>query len=76
MLGGAVLAWANHAALLAVGDLGAALDAVAYTQSPRGEPPVAAERANWIARTPEAKDLVAFSVGDGYTEARSKLGLR
>ncbi len=76
LLGGAVLAWANHAALLGVGDLGAALDGVAYGQSPRGEPPPPAERANWIARTPEAKDLVAFSVGDGYTEARSRLGIR
>ncbi|HEY1956767.1 MAG TPA: hypothetical protein VGH28_14205 [Polyangiaceae bacterium] len=76
LLGGSVLAWANHAALLGVGDLGAALDALAYAQSPRGEPPSPSERQNFIARTPEAKDLVAFSVGDGYTEARSKLGLR
>jgi len=77
LLGGSVLAWANHAALLGVGDLGAALDALAYGHGPRGEsPPELAERAAWISRTPEAKDLVAFSVSDGYTESRTRLGIR
>jgi hypothetical protein len=77
LLGGSVLSWANRVALLGIGDLGVALDAVAYGQSPRGEsPPPAAERAAWISRTPEAKDLVAFSVSDSYTEARTRLGIR
>ncbi len=77
LLGGSVLAWANHTALLGIGDLGAALDALGYAQGPRGgDPPPASDRPNWIAKTPEAKDLVAFGVSDGYTEARSRLGLR
>ena len=77
LLGGSVLAWANHTALLGIGDLGAALDALAFAQGPRGgEPPPASDRPNWIAKTPEAKDLVSFGVSDGYTEARSRLGLR
>ncbi len=77
LLGGSVLAWANHTALLGIGDIGAALDAVAYGHGPRGDnPPPPAERAAWISRTPEAKDLVAFSVSDGYTEARTRLGIR
>jgi tetratricopeptide (TPR) repeat protein len=75
LLGASVVAWANHAALLGIGDLGAALDGVAYGAGPRGDAPPA-DKPNWIARTPEAKDLVAFSVSDGYTEARSRLGLR
>ncbi len=75
LLGGSVLAWANHAALLGVGDLSAALDGLSYGSGPRGEA-APADRPNWIARTPEAKDLVAFSVSDGYTEARTRLGLR
>ncbi|HEY2366213.1 MAG TPA: hypothetical protein VGH87_07510, partial [Polyangiaceae bacterium] len=77
LLGGSVLAWANHTALLGIGDLGAALDALGYAQGPRGgDPAPADDRPNWIAKTPEAKDLVAFGVSDGYTEARSRLGLR
>jgi hypothetical protein len=79
LLGGSVLAWANHAALLGVGDVGAALDAIAYGSGPplsRGGDAIPADKPNWIARTPEAKDLVAFSVSDGYTEARTRLGLR
>ena len=77
LLGGAILSWANHAALLGVGDLGAALDGIAYGSGPRGgTPPPPAERGAWIGRTPEAKELVAFSVSDGYTEARIKLGIR
>ena len=78
LLGGSVLAWANHTALLAVGDLGAALDGSRAAQGLRGGDPVAAPTSapTWIAKTPEAKDLVAFGVSDGYTEARSRLGLR
>jgi len=77
LLGGAILSWANRVALLGIGDVGVALDAIAYGQGPRGEsPPEPADRAAWIGRTPEAKDLVAFSVSDSYTEARTKLGIR
>jgi tetratricopeptide (TPR) repeat protein len=75
LLGGSVLAWANHTALLAVGDVGAAVEGVAFGQGADAAP-APSERAAWIGHTPEAKDLVAFSVGDGYTEARARLGIR
>ena len=42
---------------------------------PAGAPPEPAERAAWIARTPEARDLVAFAVTDAFAEARARLGL-
>jgi tetratricopeptide (TPR) repeat protein len=74
-LGAAALAWANRVALLAVGDPGAALDAIAWTQGAEGAPAGAEARATWIARTVEARDLIAFSVSDAYAEARARLGL-
>jgi hypothetical protein len=40
-----------------------------------GAPHDPKERTAWIAKNGEARDLIAFSVGDGYAEARGKLGL-
>ncbi len=83
-LGPAALAWANRAAFLALGDPNAALDAIASAGSPgavgvagppRAAPREPKERAAWVARTPEARDLVAFGVTDALAEARSRLGL-
>jgi tetratricopeptide (TPR) repeat protein len=83
-LGPAALAWANRVAFLALGDPNAALDAIASAGAPgaigiAGPPKVAPrdpkERAAWVARTPEARDLVAFGVTDAFAEARSRLGL-
>jgi tetratricopeptide (TPR) repeat protein len=89
-LGQAALAWADRVALLALGDPNAALDAIAGATShgrasvgegsaARTSPPTAprdpAERATWIARTPEARDLVAFGVTDAFADARARLGL-
>jgi tetratricopeptide (TPR) repeat protein len=83
-LGPAALAWANRAAFLALGDPNAALDAIASAGAPgvvgvagppRAAPRDAKERAAWVARTPEARDLVAFGVADAFAEARSRLGL-
>jgi tetratricopeptide (TPR) repeat protein len=68
--GQAVVAWANRVALLAVGDPQAALEALGANLSHSPE-----ERAAWIVKTPEVRDLLAFSVTDAYGEARSKLGL-
>lgn len=76
-LAASVVFWANHAALLAVGDPNAALEAIAWT-SGRGMPtaPTAeAERATWIGRTLDAKDIIAVSVSAQYSEARARLGL-
>ena len=76
-LGGPALAWANRAALLGVGDPNAALDAIAWSQgNPDGAPADPTARAAWIGRNHEAKDLLIFSVGDGYAEARARLYLR
>jgi tetratricopeptide (TPR) repeat protein len=86
-LGQAALAWADRVALLALGDPNAALDAIANaaghvrasaegrTSPGVGAPRDPAERATWIARTPEARDLVAFGVTDAFADARARLGL-
>ncbi|HEX7664319.1 MAG TPA: hypothetical protein VF407_07415, partial [Polyangiaceae bacterium] len=75
-LGPGALAWADRAGLLAVGDMGAALDGIAWVMGmPNGAPRGPAERAAWIGRTPEAKELVGYSVSDSYAEARMRAGL-
>jgi tetratricopeptide (TPR) repeat protein len=71
----AAAAWANRVALLAVGDPNAALDALAWAQGEDAAPTGSEERAAWIARNPEARDLMTFSVTDAYAEARIRLGL-
>jgi len=68
-------AWANRVALLAVGDPNAALDAIAWGHDEDAAPTGSEERAAWIARHPEARELMTFSVTDAYAEARARLGL-
>ncbi|HEY1694273.1 MAG TPA: tetratricopeptide repeat protein [Polyangiaceae bacterium] len=69
------IAWGNRTALLALGDPNAALDAIAGAAGqPAGAPRDPGERATWIGRTPEARDLVSFAVGEGFAEARVRLG--
>jgi len=75
-LGALALAWANRAALLGVGDPNAALEAIAWSLGNKdGAPSDPVARAGWIGRTHEAKDLLIFSVGDDYAEARARLEL-
>lgn len=75
-LGPGALAWADRTGLLAVGDMSAALDGIAWVMGmPNGAPKGAAERGAWIARTPEAKELFIYSVSDSYAEARMRAGL-
>jgi tetratricopeptide (TPR) repeat protein len=74
-LGPNALVWSDRVALLALGDPNAGLDAIAMAAGHAGAPKEPAERANWIARTPEARDLVAFGVTDAFAEARSRAGL-
>jgi tetratricopeptide (TPR) repeat protein len=75
-LGPSALQWGNRVALLALGDPNAALDAIAAAGGlPAGAPQDPAERAAWIARSPEARDLLAFGVTDAFAEARARLGL-
>jgi len=71
----AAASWANRVALLAVGDPNAALDALAWGRNEDAAPTGSEERAAWIARHPEARDLMTFSVTDAYAEARVRLGL-
>jgi hypothetical protein len=74
-LGPAAHSWASRVALLAVGDPNAALDALAWGQDQDAAPTAPEERAAWIARHPEARELMTFSVTDAYAEARMRLGL-
>jgi len=75
-LGASALSWANRAALLSVGDPNAALEAIARSHGAKdGAPSFAEERVAWLSRTHEAKDLLTFSIGDAYAEARDRLGL-
>jgi tetratricopeptide (TPR) repeat protein len=75
-LGAMALAWANRAALLAVGDPNAALQAIAWSHgAPNGAPVNPEERVSWLARTHEAKDLMTFSISDAYAETRERLGI-
>ncbi|MBX3186979.1 MAG: hypothetical protein KF819_08190 [Labilithrix sp.] len=74
-LGAAAAAWANRVALLAIGDPGGALDAIAWQHGEDAAPKGSEERAAWIARTVEARELMTFSVTDPYAEARTRLGL-
>jgi predicted Zn-dependent protease len=75
-LGVQAVAWADRTAMLALGDPNAALDALAAAGGIAGgassDPK---ERAAWIARSPEPRDLIAFTVSDAFAEARSRLGL-
>ncbi|HKQ71192.1 MAG TPA: hypothetical protein VJT73_17725, partial [Polyangiaceae bacterium] len=68
--------WGNRVALLASGDLSAALSAISraagHSTGPAASGP---ERATWIGRNAEARDLVIFSASDAYAEARTQLGL-
>jgi hypothetical protein len=75
VLGLAAISWANRVALLAVGDPNAALEAIAWDKGEEKAPSGAEERAAWIARHVEARDLMTFSVTDTYADARTRLGI-
>ncbi|MGH7269472.1 MAG: hypothetical protein ACREJ3_03495, partial [Polyangiaceae bacterium] len=80
-LGPAALAWANRVALLGLGDPNAALDAIAVSAPAGSAGPLHAapvdpkERAAWVSRTPEARDLIAFGVADAFSDVRGRLGV-
>jgi hypothetical protein len=75
-VGPAGVAWANRVALLALGDPNVALDSIAAAGgASSGAPRDPKGRAAWVARTPEARDLVAFGVTDAFAEARTRLAL-
>jgi hypothetical protein len=74
-LSNAAHAWANRIALLAIGDPNGALDGLAWARGEEEAPKDSEERAAWVARTTEARELMAFSVSEQYAEARVRLGL-
>ncbi|MGO9833935.1 MAG: tetratricopeptide repeat protein [Polyangiaceae bacterium] len=75
-LGPAALTWGNRVALLALGDPNVALDAVAAAGGASdGAPRAVGERGVWVAKTPPAREIIAFGVTDAFAEARARLGL-
>jgi len=73
-LGEAARVLANRAAMLAVGDIGAVLSAIAAGENSKLAPN-GPSRFRWIESHQEAKDLVLFATGDKNARAREGLGL-
>ena len=72
----AVNSWGSRAALLASGSLLAAIKGIAWAGGhPSGPPVSGAERATWIGRNADARELVVFTVSDAFLEARIRLGI-
>ncbi len=69
-------AWGARTGLLALGDPNLALQAIAWASgNAQGPPTSGPERVRWIGRQAEARDLIVFSVSEGYANARTKLGV-
>lgn len=76
MLGAATTSWGNRVAMLALGDPTTAIDAIATAVGVKGGAPTdPKERATWLSRAAEARDLVSFGVTDAFADARGRLGL-
>ncbi|HRI69955.1 MAG TPA: tetratricopeptide repeat protein, partial [Polyangium sp.] len=72
----AINGWGARAGLLAVGDPNVALTGIAWAGGHTNQPPAAGkDRLTWIGRNAEARELIVFSVSDGYSDARARLGL-
>jgi cellulose synthase operon protein C len=72
----AINSWGSRAALLASGALLAAIKGIAWAGGhPSGPPVSGAERATWIGRNAEARELLVFTVSDAFLEARLRLGI-
>ncbi len=68
--------WGSRTALLAMGDPNLALEAIAWaTGNAQGPPSSGTDRVRWIGRQAEARDLIVFSVSEGYAAARNALGI-
>jgi cellulose synthase operon protein C len=75
-LGAHALSWGNRVAVLAMGDPSTALDAIAFAGGlTGGAPRDPKERANFVTRAAEARDVIAFGVTDAFAEARARLGV-
>jgi hypothetical protein len=75
-LASAAATWGDRIALLAIGDVGAAMRGIAWTLGQKDAPPqgVTARR-EWLLQNPAARDLVAFALSDAYLAARQRAGL-
>jgi len=72
----AVNGWGARAGLLAVGDPNVALTGIAWAGGHTNQPPAnGKDRLTWIGRNAEARELIVFSVSDGYSDARARLNL-
>lgn len=72
----AINGWGARAGLLAVGDPNVVLTGIAWAGGHVNQPPAAGkDRLTWIGRNAEARELIVFSVSDGYSDARVRLGL-
>ncbi len=75
-LGTNALHWGNRVTLLALGDATGLLDSIAVAQGlANGSPREPKDRATWISRTVEARDLLSFGVAEAFAEARARVGL-
>jgi cellulose synthase operon protein C len=74
-IGSSVVYWSNRTALLGTGDVASALTALAWSLGQEDLPSGQEARAAWISRTPDARDLLTYSVSDPYLEARRRSGL-
>jgi tetratricopeptide (TPR) repeat protein len=67
--------WGDRVALLAVGDLAAALRGVAWTIGQKEVPTDPQAMRDWLRQNPAARDLVLFAISDTYVEARKRSGV-
>ena len=74
-LASAAATWGDRVALLAVGDLAAALRGIAWTLGQKDVPTDLEGRRAWLTQNPAARDLVSFALSDLYIEARERAGV-
>jgi len=68
----AASAWGDRVALLAIGDLAAALRGVAWTIGQKEVPTDPIAMRDWLRENPAARELLLFAISDTYVEARKR----
>jgi tetratricopeptide (TPR) repeat protein len=71
----AAATWGDRVALLATGDLSAALRGVAWSLGQKAIPRDPEARRSWLRETPAARDLILFAISDAHVEARRRAGV-
>jgi tetratricopeptide (TPR) repeat protein len=74
-LAGAASTWGDRVALLAVGDVGAALRGVAWSLGQKEVPKDPEELRKWLMENSAARELLMFAISDTYIEARQRAGV-